>query len=47
MGKYNSKAEAAKPTVINEMGEKAYQLDPREELVATCLTTFLSGDHYY
>ena len=47
MGKYNTKAEGVKPTVVNAMGEQAYQLSAKEELVSTCMTTFLSGDHYY
>lgn len=47
MSKFNLKREAVKPTVINEMGEKSYQISDKEELVATCMTTFLSGDHYY
>lgn len=46
MSKFNSKAESAKPTEINEMGESAYKLSDKENLVATCLTTFL-GDSYY
>ncbi len=28
------------------MGEKAYKLNAKEELVATCLTTFLQGSYY-
>lgn len=47
MSKYNTKAEGIKPTVVNAMGENAYQLSAKEELVSTCMTTFLSGDHYY
>lgn len=47
MSKYNAKAEGVKPTVVNAMGENAYQLSAKEELVSTCMTTFLSGDHYY
>ena len=47
MGKYNTKAEGVKSTVVNAMGEQAYQLSAKEELVSTCMTTFLSGDHYY
>ena len=47
MSKYNAKAEGVKPTVVNAMGETAYQLSAKEELVSTCMTTFLSGDHYY
>ena len=47
MSKYNAKAEGVKPTVVNAMGENAYQLSAKEELVSTCMTTFLSADHYY
>ena len=47
MSKYNAKAKGVKPTVVNAMGENAYQLSAKEELVSTCMTTFLSGDHYY
>lgn len=47
MSKYNTKAEGIKPTEINCMGEQAYKISPKEELVSTCMTTFLSGDHYY
>ena len=47
MSKYNAKTEGVKPTVVNAMGENAYQLSAKEELVSTCMTTFLSGDHYY
>lgn len=47
MSKYNAKAEGVNPTVVNAMGENAYQLSAKEELVSTCMTTFLSGDHYY
>ena len=46
MGKYNKKSEAVKPTVTNCMGEMAYALTAKEELVSTVLTTFL-GDSYY
>lgn len=46
MSKFNSKNEGVKPTVINEMGEKAYQLNAKEELVSTCMTTFLQGAYY-
>lgn len=47
MSKYNAKAEGVKPTVVNAMGENTYQLSAKEELVSTCMTTFLFGDHYY
>lgn len=45
--KYNtSKKVAAAPTATNEMGEKAYVLSAKEELVSTVLTTFLSDSYY-
>jgi 60 kDa SS-A/Ro ribonucleoprotein len=46
MGKFNTKRVGVVPTEINEMGEKAYKLDPKEELVSTCLTTFLQRSYY-
>ena len=47
MSKYNTKSEDIKPTEINCMSEQAYKVSPKEELLSTCMTTFLSGDHYY
>jgi len=46
MSKYNKSKTPTVPTTVNEMGEKAYQLSEKEELVATCLTTFLQGSYY-
>lgn len=46
MSKFNKTKEKRTPTTVNEMGEKAYQLNAKEELVATCLTTFLQGSYY-
>lgn len=45
-GKFNKTATKRVPTARNEMGEKAYNLSAREELVATCLTTFLQPAYY-
>lgn len=45
-GKFNKIATKRVPTARNEMGEKAYNLSAREELVATCLTTFLQDAYY-
>ena len=42
MGKYNKKAEPKQPTEINFMGEKAFKMAEKEELVSTVMTTFLS-----
>lgn len=46
MSKFNKKSEKRIPTTVNEMGEKAYQLEAKEELIATCLTTFLQKSYY-
>ena len=46
MSKFNKTKEKIVPTEINEMGEKAYKLEAKEELIATCLTTFLQGSYY-
>jgi len=46
MSKFNKTKEPVVPTTVNKMGEKAYQLSAKEELVSTCLTTFLSNSYY-
>lgn len=46
MAKYNSKTEPRVPTEVNLMGEQAFKLDPREELVSTVLTTFMQKSYY-
>lgn len=46
MSKFNTKKEKVIPTTVNEMGEKAYKLAAKEELVSTCLTTFLQSSYY-
>lgn len=46
MSKFNTKKEKIQPTSINDMGEKAYKLSKKEELLATCLTTFLQKSYY-
>lgn len=46
MSKFNENKKPVTPTAVNDMGERAYQLDPKEELVATVLTTFLQGAYY-
>jgi hypothetical protein len=46
MSKFNKTREKRVPTEVNEMGEKAYKLEAKEELIATCLTTFLQGSYY-
>ena len=40
------KKEKRLPTAVNEMGEAAYVLPPKEELVSTVLTTFLHDKYY-
>lgn len=46
MGKYNSKKTANQPTEVNYMGEKAYRLGVKEELISTVMTTFLHDEYY-
>lgn len=46
MAKYNKIKETAVPTETNLMGEQAFKLDPKEELVATVLTTFMQKSYY-
>lgn len=46
MGKFNEKKTPVVPTAVNDMGEHAYELSATEELVSTCLTTFLQDSYY-
>lgn len=47
MGKFTeSKTKVLKPTTVNDMGTLAYELNPKEELVATILTTFVQKSYY-
>lgn len=46
MAKYNKKSPTHSPTKVNKMGEQAYELDAREELVATVMTTFVTDSYY-
>lgn len=46
MSKFNKKSVGVQPTEINEMGEKAFKLDAREDLVSTVMTTFLQDSYY-
>lgn len=46
MAKYNSKKVAKQPTETNFMGEKAFKLEDKEELVSTVMTTFLQNEYY-
>lgn len=46
MSKFNTKAVGVQPTETNFMGEKAYKMGDKEELVSTVMTTFLSNSYY-
>lgn len=46
MAKFNEKKVAKQPTEVNYMGEKAFKLEDKEELVSTVMTTFLNGSYY-
>lgn len=46
MAKFNEKKVAKQPTEVNFMGEKAFKLEDREELVSTVMTTFLNNSYY-
>ena len=46
MAKYNTKSTPKAPTEINFMGEKAFKLSDKEELVSTVMTTFLQDSYY-
>ena len=45
MAKFATK-EKTVPTVVNDMGEATYQLNPKENLVSSVLTTFLQNKYY-
>ena len=46
MSKYNEKRTPRVPTETNLMGEKAFKLTPKEELVSTVLTSFIQKSYY-
>ena len=46
MAKFNEKKVAKQPTEVNFMGEKAFKLKDKEELVSTVMTTFLNDSYY-
>lgn len=46
MAKYNAKKVGVVPTETNFMGEMAFKLSDKEELVSTVMTTFLSDTYY-
>ena len=46
MAKYNEKKMAKQPTETNFMGEKAFKMEDKEELISTVMTTFLQNEYY-
>lgn len=46
MAKFNEKKVAKQPTETNFMGEMAFKMEDKEELVSTVMTTFLHNDYY-
>lgn len=46
MAKFNEKKMAKQPTETNFMGEDAYKMEDKEELVSTVMTTFLHDSYY-
>ena len=46
MAKFNEKKIAKQPTETNFMGEKAFKMEDKAELVSTVMTTFLHNEYY-
>ena len=46
MGKFNTKNEGVKPTETNFMGENAFEMEAKDNLVSTVMTTFLNDSYY-
>jgi hypothetical protein len=46
MAKFNAKKTPVTPTEVNFMGEMAFKLSDKEELVSTVMTTFLTDAYY-
>lgn len=46
MAKFNEKKMAKQPTERNFMGEMAFKMEDKEELISTVMTTFLQGEYY-
>ena len=46
MAKYNEKKVAKQPTETNFMGEMAFKMEDKEELISTVMTTFLQNEYY-
>lgn len=46
MAKFNDKKVAKQPTEKNFMGEMAFKMEDKEELISTVMTTFLQDEYY-
>lgn len=46
MAKFNEKKMAKQPTERNLMGEMAFKMEDKEELISTVMTTFLQNEYY-
>lgn len=46
MAKFNEKKMAKQPTERNFMGEMAFKMEDKEEIISTVMTTFLQGEYY-
>ena len=46
MAKFNEKKVVKQPTETNFMGEMAFKMEDKEELVSTVMTTFLHNEYY-
>lgn len=46
MAKFNEKKMVNQPTEVNFMGENAFKMEDKEELVSTVMTTFLEDGYY-
>lgn len=46
MAKFNEKKMAKQPTERNFMGEMAFKMEDKEELISTVMTTFLQDEYY-
>lgn len=46
MAKFNEKKTAKQPTERNFMGEMAFKMEDKEELISTVMTTFLQDEYY-
>ena len=46
MAKFNEKKVAKQPTEKNFMGELAFKMKEKEELISTVMTSFLQNSYY-